>query len=542
MLNTKTLLAAASMLVLAGCAAQTPAPVVGRYEREQGALAQGSPSTYGRFTDRVSAKANGQQLPQKSYNVRTVSARKPAVQTEDITSIEPAAGPTQTASYGSRKTTNTRTPSQVSAPAVSVEMQSYKVKAGDTVFSLSRSFNTKPSAILEANGLESGALLEEGMLLSIPAGSGRLPATAGLGNGMPFNKAQTATAPEANVQNIEPAAGPETTPAPAQNKVLKGPSGQRYRMINHNDKQVKPEDVANLEPAAGRTPATSTDAEATYQNHTVQAGETIYRIAKMYDSSVLDMIVANEFSQPQELKSGTIIKVPVKQLAQPKTLATELKTAGLKTESALDETRRLMQPTEAEKNTPEQPLAQPKMASKQAKATSIQTAKAEELTEAEDSVVISKTSIAKPNMADINAKRGQIDKIAAKTRGLAWPVRGGDVIRRFGQQGDGVTHAGINISVPANTAVVAADVGKVLYANGGLKTYGNLVLIQHSNGMTTAYAHNNALLVKKGEMVKKGQVVALSGNSGNVDKPQLHFEIRRNAQAVDPMRVLASRS
>jgi len=134
-------------------------------------------------------------------------------------------------------------------------------------------------------------------------------------------------------------------------------------------------------------------------------------------------------------------------------------------------------------------------------------------------------------------KRGKVDEQAARAKGLVWPVKG-EIVRKFGDDGNGVALTGINIAVPEGTPVLAAEGGKVLYADNGLKVYGNLVLVQHPNGMVSAYAHNSYLLVKKGEKVRKGQVLALSGASGNVEKPQLHFELRQHASAVDPLNVL----
>jgi len=134
-------------------------------------------------------------------------------------------------------------------------------------------------------------------------------------------------------------------------------------------------------------------------------------------------------------------------------------------------------------------------------------------------------------------KRGQVDREAASQRGLIWPARG-TLLKKFGEKGNGVAHTGINLAVAANTPVLAAEEGTVLYADGGLRAYGNMVLIRHAGGMVSAYAHANHLLVRKGERVKKGQVIAVSGQTGNVESPQLHFELRRNATAIDPLTVL----
>ncbi len=117
-----------------------------------------------------------------------------------------------------------------------------------------------------------------------------------------------------------------------------------------------------------------------------------------------------------------------------------------------------------------------------------------------------------------------------------WPARG-RVISGFGGTG---TNEGINISVPDGTPVKAAEAGTVAYAGSEVKGYGNLVLIRHDNGYVSAYAHNGDLDVKRGQKVTRGQVIAKSGQSGNVTSPQLHFEIRKGATPIDPMPYLAS--
>ena len=118
-----------------------------------------------------------------------------------------------------------------------------------------------------------------------------------------------------------------------------------------------------------------------------------------------------------------------------------------------------------------------------------------------------------------------------------WPVRG-RVIAGFGPKPNGLQNDGINLAVPEGTPIKAAEDGVVAYAGNELKGYGNLVLIRHSNGFVTAYAHASEILVKRGEAVKRGQVIARSGETGNVTSPQLHFEIRKGATPVDPAQYL----
>ena len=118
-----------------------------------------------------------------------------------------------------------------------------------------------------------------------------------------------------------------------------------------------------------------------------------------------------------------------------------------------------------------------------------------------------------------------------------WPVRG-KVITSYGAKTNGKSNDGINLAVPEGTPVKAAEDGVVAYSGNELKGYGNLVLVRHSNGYVTAYAHASELMVKRGDTIKRGQIIAKSGQSGEVGSPQLHFEIRKGSSPVDPLQFL----
>jgi murein DD-endopeptidase MepM/ murein hydrolase activator NlpD len=146
--------------------------------------------------------------------------------------------------------------------------------------------------------------------------------------------------------------------------------------------------------------------------------------------------------------------------------------------------------------------------------------------------------------ANVVAPTDPLDKEAAKLAEgngavpkFRWPANG-RVIAGYGPTTNGQQNDGINIAVPENTAVKAAEDGVVAYAGNELKGYGNLVLVRHPNGYVTAYAHAKELLVKRGDQVKRGQVIARSGQTGNVNTPQLHFEIRKGSSPLDPTRFL----
>jgi len=124
--------------------------------------------------------------------------------------------------------------------------------------------------------------------------------------------------------------------------------------------------------------------------------------------------------------------------------------------------------------------------------------------------------------------------------GFIWPVSG-RVVSRFGSIGKGLQNDGINILARKGTPVRAAQNGVVAYAGNELRGFGNLLLVKHEGGWISAYAHNAELLVRTGQKVRRGQVISRVGSTGSVDKPQLHFELRRGNRAVNPERYLGRR-
>jgi murein DD-endopeptidase MepM/ murein hydrolase activator NlpD len=120
-----------------------------------------------------------------------------------------------------------------------------------------------------------------------------------------------------------------------------------------------------------------------------------------------------------------------------------------------------------------------------------------------------------------------------------WPIAGGKVISDYGAKNGGLHNDGINIAAPKGATVRAAENGVVAYAGNELRGFGNLVLVRHADNYVTAYAHTDKVLVKRGDKVRRGQAIAEVGDSGSVDKPQLHFEIRRGSQALDPRKLLS---
>jgi murein DD-endopeptidase MepM/ murein hydrolase activator NlpD len=122
-------------------------------------------------------------------------------------------------------------------------------------------------------------------------------------------------------------------------------------------------------------------------------------------------------------------------------------------------------------------------------------------------------------------------------KGFVWPVRG-RVVSGFGAKAKGLRNDGINIAAKRGTPVKASENGVVVYVGNELRGFGNLLLIKHAGGWVTAYAHNDKILVKRGDRVGKGQKVATVGSTGSVRNPQLHFELRRGRRPTDPRKHL----
>lgn len=228
------------------------------------------------------------------------------------------------------------------------------------------------------------------------------------------------------------------------------------------------------------------------QVHTVQPGETLSSLSRRYHKPVAEIASANNIQPYHKVRMGDRIVIPG--VAAPRTAAVAPKAAPPQTYVA---------------------PAAPRLASVQP------TSSARMVTPATEKPV-EETNSTEPN---------------AGAAGFRWPARG-RIITGFGPKPTGQQNDGINLALPEGTPVKAAEDGVVAYAGNELKGYGNLVLVRHANGFVTAYAHASELMVKRGDTIKRGQVIAKSGQTGNVTSPQLHFEIRKGASPVDPMQHL----
>jgi murein DD-endopeptidase MepM/ murein hydrolase activator NlpD len=236
--------------------------------------------------------------------------------------------------------------------------------------------------------------------------------------------------------------------------------------------------------------------------HVVNRGDTLMSIAHRNHVPVAELAKANSLDANSKLKLGQKINVPgAKSAAAPAAAQSAAVAAG--------------QPA---------PVAAP--ATKLAAAT--------EPTQKEKARLAQATTTPEAAVAEAPVKTAEATGALPTFR---WPVRG-RVVTGYGAKTNGKSNDGINVAVPEGTPVKAAEDGVVAYSGNELKGYGNLVLVRHSNGYVTAYAHASELLVKRGETIKRGQIIAKSGQSGEVGSPQLHFEIRKGSSPVDPLQFL----
>ncbi|NWF94155.1 MAG: M23 family metallopeptidase [Syntrophaceae bacterium] len=134
---------------------------------------------------------------------------------------------------------------------------------------------------------------------------------------------------------------------------------------------------------------------------------------------------------------------------------------------------------------------------------------------------------------DVVAEPGEREKVAHKKISFIWPLEG-KVTEGF-YETESKRHQGIDIASPLGTPIKASSAGRVIYSSNTIKGYGNLIILRHSEEFVTVYAHNQVNLVEEGSWVEKGQVIGKVGETGRASGPHLHFEIRKNNRAVDPL-------
>ena len=250
----------------------------------------------------------------------------------------------------------------------------------------------------------------------------------------------------------------------------------------------------------------------------VSKGDTLYSISRKYEIPVNDLAVLNKISAPFVLSVGQKLKVPNLDKVQTVSVNKATLSKSVVKESKITPAKNVKQASGEKKQTIKQKTG--KTGIKQASIKTTNTAK---------------TAVPKTQQSKI---KQQTPKVVARSNSkFSWPVRG-PILSGFGLKNSGLVNDGINISASFGTTVKAAENGVVAYAGNEVKGMGNLIIIQHSDGWMTVYAHLDSMNVKRGTKVSVGQQIGRVGKTGKVDKPQLHFEIRKGTKPYNPITYL----
>jgi murein DD-endopeptidase MepM/ murein hydrolase activator NlpD len=331
--------------------------------------------------------------------------------------------------------------------AVGVAEERYRVRPGDRLGDVARSFRVSVADLAQANGLEAPYVIRTGQELRIPEpGRGAVSAPTVLAK-------QSGDRPQVAAVRIKSGQPVRTSPAQVVSEAM----------------QVAALEVGQIEPAAGNPPAPvpkaerpvgrSPDVAFSADSYTVGSGDTLSGIARRLDVGMSELAKANGLSKPYRVYAGQKLHVPKGNTAATTTV---------------------------------------------------------KLGEDQGSV---RLATGKPPPLDGDD--------------FLWPVNG-KVIGGFGPIDQWRRRDGIDIAARRGAPVLAAQDGIVAYAGDGIPGYGEMILIRHDQGYITTYAHNAVLLVAVGDVVRRGQLIARVGDTGETGQPMLHFELRKGRQAIDP--------
>ncbi|MCT4656141.1 MAG: peptidoglycan DD-metalloendopeptidase family protein [Cohaesibacter sp.] len=390
-----------------------------------------------------------------------------------------------------------------------------QVRPGEDIHALSRRYGVPAKAIADVNGLVDQSFVAPGQRVLIPV----------------YQQQTTyGTGPSIGAQRVAALSNNNSYAVPSVIRTPKANPLRLQRKTPYGQQIVRMQETANAS-----------------QRHMVMPGDTLTGIARRYNVPISNLAAANNLTTNSPVRMGQRLRIPAAQAAG----VDYTSTASIRPQSAsfavnpaqsgvIGSLKRI-------------PVAKPRqLVRQQAPVVRVRSAgpiaalpkakqrvaalKPRDIPQATKPKVMSDVS---PASAQVASNNSQSVSAAAGQPKFRWPVRG-RIISNFGRKRDGGRNDGINLAVPAGTSVRVAEGGTVIYSGSKLKGYGNLVLVQHANGWVTAYAHNDKVLVSKGQQVRRGQIIAQAGKTGNVDSPQLHFELRIKGDPVDPVPYLVA--
>lgn len=312
---------------------------------------------------------------------------------------------------------------------------------------------------------------------------------------------------------------------------------QRYQVPNRALIEAN-----RLEPPYGLEPGRMLLLPA-QQFHTVARGETLYGLSRRYRTDLASLARVNNLSPPYGIYDGQVLRLPGQEVAMAPATPPPSPVTGSSPvpnrESGIS-VQEVPPPPSLGTATEASPTASSPVPPPSPPAAAPPSTAAPSSRDAAPAGTAPPSHPPPPPVVQNDPPPPQTAAITPPRTGsgqFLWPAKG-RLLSGFGPKPGGQHNDGINIEVAQGSPVRAAESGTVIYAGNELRGYGNLLLIRHAGGWVTAYAHNEQLLVRRGAQVARGQVIAHAGSSGGVGSPQVHFEIRRGREAVDPLRYL----
>jgi len=382
------------------------------------------------------------------------------------------------------------------------------VKKGETLWSISRKYNIQVNSIIAINNLNSSDLISVGQSINIPSIQGK-------------NIGKNETSQDLSFKNVSK----EDITRPITYVVRKGDSlwniaqkqgvslttiAEINNLVNGNNLSIGQK--LEIPGIGGGLPETTQTAKPSIITYTIVKGDTLWTISKRYDVKMSSIISTNQLKEISRLSVGQKLKIPI----------TNMDIAKAEGYSKNEEVQEVIYYVKKGENL-----------------WSISreyNVKIEAIIAANNITNASKISTGQqlriPNASGARSNIGN----------FIWPVRG-RVTSPFGARvlnGRTEFHTGIDIGAPTGTNIVAAESGLVSYT-GYMRGYGNIVIIRHNGGYSTVYAHNSVNLVKKGQSVKKGNIIGKVGKTGNATGPHLHFEVRSIGKPCNPLPYLQNK-
>jgi murein DD-endopeptidase MepM/ murein hydrolase activator NlpD len=366
------------------------------------------------------------------------------------------------------------------APPSSGEGVTVRLGYGETLSSLSRRYGVPMSAIARANGIADPSRVQAGQRIYIP-GASEMRDDGGYA---------VASVDDSQFGRNSASRPGRTAPGPSILGTLPASPNGRLR-----------DDMPMA--ASG--------------SHVVAYGETFGGIAGRYGISRTELMEANGIADPNRIREGQRLVIPgagvpdrrIASIDEPRGRITRDIEPGYYEDSRYPED---LPPTTSSVRRPQAPSYE----------------------QSDGPAGYTPPGSANSNLASLDPS----DNGSADGQQFRWPVRG-RIISGFGPKPNGERNDGINLAVPAGTSIKAAEAGTVIYSGNEIAGYGNLVLVRHAGGWVTAYAHASEVMVRRGDQVRRGQTIGYAGATGAVTTPQLHFELRRGSNPVNPMDYLA---